>query len=256
MRAVSVLSLLGAAAAVPVLINNTLPRLDNKGNILDGHDGRITKFDGRYWLHTLEYGTCSEPQGQGCNQPTPEPPEGYCGFRLDHNISIYTSVDLSSGSWVFQGYALDWTARPPGTVFRPSVVFNFVTSKWVLWWNQVAPNGTYLGYIAATADSPAGPFTNLTVVQGLTASNATWHAGDFQFFVDDDGTGYAIYSANHWMFVDKLSPDYLSGSGEPGTVQLGGIYFVEAPAIIKRQGLYYALFDHCCCFCYQGSGIV
>lgn len=134
------------------------------------------------------------------------------------------------------------------------MVFNPNTKKWILWWNQVAPNGTYLGYIAGVSDSISGPFVNLTTVTGLTASNSTWHAGDFHLFVDDDGTGYAIYSADHYMFIDALSSDFLSGSGKPGVQQLGP-YFVEAPVLFKRKGIYYALFDHCCCFCYQGSGV-
>jgi len=33
-------------------------------------------------------------------------------------------------------------------------------------------------------------------------------------------------------------------------------YFVEAPAFFKRGDTFYALFGHCCCFCYQGSGIM
>ena len=31
--------------------------------------------------------------------------------------------------------------------------------------------------------------------------------------------------------------------------------FVEAPALFERKGVYYAIFGHCCCFCYQGSGM-
>jgi hypothetical protein len=34
-----------------------------------------------------------------------------------------------------------------------------------------------------------------------------------------------------------------------------GNAFVEAPALFKRQGVYYALFGECCCFCSFGSGI-
>ena len=33
-----------------------------------------------------------------------------------------------------------------------------------------------------------------------------------------------------------------------------GHEFVEAPAIFKREGIYYALFGKCCCFCGHGSG--
>merc|ERR1711918_129906 len=43
----------------------------------------------------------------------------------------------------------------------------------------------------------------------------------------------------------------------PNNVSSGvfGNEFVEAPAMFKRKGLYYALFDNCCCFCGHGSGI-
>jgi hypothetical protein len=31
--------------------------------------------------------------------------------------------------------------------------------------------------------------------------------------------------------------------------------FVEAPAMFKRRGTYYALFGKCCAFCAHGSGV-
>jgi hypothetical protein len=45
--------------------------------------------------------------------------------------------------------------------------------------------------------------------------------GDFNLFVDDDGTGYVIYNAHiqggsppyHLMSVDKLSADYTASAG-------------------------------------------
>jgi len=33
-------------------------------------------------------------------------------------------------------------------------------------------------------------------------------------------------------------------------------YFIEAPALFLRDSLYYAVFGHCCCYCYQGSGAI
>ena len=43
----------------------------------------------------------------------------------------------------------------------------------------------------------------------------------------------------------------------PSNISSGmfGHEFVEAPAIFKRAGTYYALFGKCCCFCGHGSGI-
>merc|ERR1712217_372214 len=66
--------------------------------------------------------------------------------------------------------------------------------------------------------------------------------------------------------IEKLTDDYLDSAGgvDGNATIIGGTfggttfpeYFVEAPAFFKRQGLYYALFGHCCCFCYQGSGVM
>jgi hypothetical protein len=49
----------------------------------------------------------------------------------------------------------------------------------------------------------------------------------------------------------------LGGTSSPTNVSSGvfGNEFVEAPAMFKRKGLYYALFGNCCCFCGHGSGI-
>jgi hypothetical protein len=84
-------------------------------------------------------------------------------------------------------------------------------------------------------------------------------------FVDKDGTGYMIYGDFHLNFIEKLTPDFLHGTGIGADIP-GGIKshppltafpvdFVEAPVLFERKGVYYALFGHCCCFCYQGSGM-
>ena len=89
-----------------------------------------------------------------------------------------------------------------------------------------------------------GPLTNRLVLSG----------GDYHLFVDDDAsqTAYVIYSASHWMAIERLTPDYLSSTG--ATTGVFPVYFVEAPVMFKRSGIYYAVFGHCCCYCLQGSG--
>lgn len=39
-----------------------------------------------------------------------------CGFQLNHNISIWTSPNLTSGSWTYSGNAIDVSGRPAGTL--------------------------------------------------------------------------------------------------------------------------------------------
>lgn len=91
---------LAAAAIRTVTINNLAPRLDSSGVIIDAHDGSIQQFGNKppFYMHAVQYGLCQEPANYGCDQ-TPD----HCGFRLDHNITVYTTDDLSSGSWTFVG---------------------------------------------------------------------------------------------------------------------------------------------------------
>jgi hypothetical protein len=121
-------------AAIPVTIDNTKPRLDTNGNIVDGHDGvirRVENVDGftGYILFTLSYGDCKEPAKMGCDS-TPD----HCGFQLTQNISVWKTETLSSGSWEYVGLAILPSERLPGTIFRPDAIFNPNTGLWVLWW--------------------------------------------------------------------------------------------------------------------------
>jgi len=75
----------------------------------------------------------------------------------------------------------------------------------------------------------------------------------------------------HFMFIERLAPDMISSTGQGATIVGGNtgpfpspnptrlqafpVDFVEAPVLFKRNNTYYALFGHCCCFCFQGSGM-
>ena len=191
-------------------------------------------------MHAVSYGLCKEPVGMGCDQ-TPDK----CGFRLDHNISIWRSRSMASGSWEYVSLAVAPSERPAGIVYRPHLVYNPYTRAYVLWFNYVLPSGGYAGYAAATSASPAGPFV---VVNTLVNTTRGPGAGDFDLFVDpSSGAGYVIYSSQYWMSVEALTPDFLYSTGRSSA--LFPEYFVEAPVMFLRGGRYYALFGHCCCFC-------
>jgi len=170
-----------------------------------------------------------------------------CGFRQDHNVSIFSSPDLSSGSWRFEALAFEVAARPRGILYRPHVVFNPNTGLWVLWAN-VVDRPTFQGYFAATAASVTGPFTVVAAEVPLARQNC----GDFDLLVDADGAGFVIYTCGHVMGVEALAPDFLGTAG--GATTILGPYFVEAPVLFQRGANFYAMFGWCCCFCRQGSG--
>lgn len=240
-----------------VTISNVMPRLSKStGEIIDAHDGSIQQFTpgGLFYYHAVEYGLCTEPARYGCDQTA-----DHCGFRFNHNISVWTTTDLTNNQWTFAGYAITPDQRPPGTVFRPHLVYNPNTKEYVLWWNYVTPTGQYNGYAVATAPEPTGPFTMRNNQVNITRLHNG--AGDFDLFVDQvDGSGYVIYSAGYYISIEKLTPDFVYSTGEQAVCGANGSklfpeYFVEAPVMFKRGTLYYALFGHCCCFCEQGSGI-
>lgn len=103
------------------------------------------------------------------------------------------------------------------------------------------------------------------IPEGQACGKAQGGCGDFDVIVDPkDNAAYIIYGCNFYMGIERLTPDYLYTDGTNATVK-GGLfesqstfpeYFVEAPAFFHRRGVFYALFGHCCCFCYQGSGVM
>jgi len=131
-RSVQLLALAALASARLVTINNTAPRLDVNGVPMDAHDCSVRLLpNGTYVMHAIEYGLCVAPTGQGCDS-TPD----HCGFRDTHNVTVWTSPDLSSGSWTRAGYAFALQDRPAGLIFRPDAIYNPNTGLWVLWYNQ------------------------------------------------------------------------------------------------------------------------
>jgi hypothetical protein len=166
----------------------------------------------------------------------------------------------------------------PSSYYRSHAAYSKATNKYVLWLNAEpgqdsdcaacadpeSGNPTHC-YLAGTADSPAGPFA----YHGVVPVRYTFEGGvgDFELFVDDDanGTGYVMYKrtgsapgANgHRMTLQQLTPDLLGvvESASVGMQTFAAAPFVEAPAMFKRRGVYYALFGKCCAFCAHGSGI-
>jgi len=244
------IALVCCAEALQVTIDNMKPRLDVHGNIMDAHDGSIQQFEkgGLYYYHAMQYGLCELPPKYPCDaQDLP----GHCGFQNDHNISIWSSPTMASGTWTYVGNSIDVSQRPAGIVWRPHLVYNPNTKLYVLFWNWVVGTHGYPGFIAvAIAATPGGPFKMANDKLNLTRGAS----GDFAIFVDDDGKGYVIYSdCGVGLFMEELTSDYYHTSG--GAVWTFPEKNVEAPFVFKKDGIYYALYTYCCCFCLQGSSV-
>jgi hypothetical protein len=141
---------------------------------------------------------------------------------------------------------------PDGTYFTPFVVFNQKTQMFVAWWNSY-PNGCCNGAFGI-AVSPNG-----TAFQIVTQNEVPLYplVDCNGLFVDDDGTGYVIYSSlseDHQVSIEKLTPDFLHTTKE--NYGFFPDHYVEGSILFKRNGIYYASYGSCCCFCRGGSGVV
>lgn len=133
-------------------------------------------------------------------------------------------------------------------VERPKVIYNASTDKYVMWWHHDGPAaGLYYDAMGgvAVSDSPTGPFRYMGVKRLLPDNEAkTGMLRDMNLFVDDDGTGYLIYSSeeNATTIIHKLNEAYTDVSGTvEGTdyVRIFPGQYREAPAMFKEGDTYY-----------------
>jgi hypothetical protein len=210
-----------------ISVNNSKPRLDITGKIVDAHDGRIIQFGNQFYWYGTRYGATN-------------------GFTTANEYVCYSSPDLKS--WKWEGPLLP--NKPTGVYYRPHVVYNAQTKKYVLWYNWY-PKLWDGQFGVATSDKPTGPFE--IVNNNVTVKQNALGVGDLGVFVDDDGKAYLSYNTitNHKVSVELLNKDYTAST-------LQGSDFIaehcEAGSMFKRNGLYYLLTDYTCCFCTQGSG--
>lgn len=203
---------------------------------LDAHDGGIVQVAGMFY----EYGTAYD-----CGFQWQVPGTRWCGFRM------YSSTDLRT--WRDRGLMFDpssWQGRcAPAGCFRPHVVHNDTTGRFVLWFNAADRQQ----YVVFTAPSPAGPWQHADDVE-LPPS------GDEALFVDSDGSAYLVRTdlagrrataRTHELVVERLDATY---TRVIATMSRPPVGFVEAPSLWRHDGVYYLAYsDPACPYC-TGTG--
>lgn len=210
-----------------ITVDNTKPARDEEGKIVDAHDGRIIQFGKKFYWYGTAYGATN-------------------GFTTANDYVVYSSSNLRN--WKFEGKLLP--QKPTGVYYRPHVVYNAKTKKYVLWYNWYPKlwNGQFG---VAVSDAPTGPFTILN--DHVQVKHSKLGVGDLGVFVDDDNKAYLSYNtiSGHKVSVELLDDNYTAST-------MQGSEFIaehcEAGSMFKRIGLYYLLTDYTCCFCTQGSG--
>ncbi len=214
-------------------------RTDAAGQPIDAHDGGIFQDpnSGNFYLYGTAYGCGFQWYQAG----TP-----FCGFR------VYSSTDLVN--WTARGLLFDpatWQtacgARSDGGgCFRPRMLYNRATSKFVLWFT--GPGLSPDDYWSMTCTSPIGPCsTTSTQPQTLARSNLG-HPSDINVLQDTNGTAYIVYNSGDSLWIEQLDASYLYPTGtvaQIATTEPG----IEAPAVFVRNGVFYALYGRYCGFC-------
>ncbi|RPD79946.1 galactan 1,3-beta-galactosidase [Lentinus tigrinus ALCF2SS1-7] len=155
-------------------------------------------------------------------------------------VSCYSSTDLVK--WSRNNDALTPIANTMistnNIVERPKVIFNSKNQEYVMWFHSDSSNYGAAMVGVATAKSPCGPYTYKSSWKPLGADSR-----DEGLFQDDDGTAYLLYASdnNQNFKITRLDDNYYNVTTTAS--QLNGAT-LEAPGIVKRNGVYWLLASH------------
>jgi len=287
-RAVQAFWLFAVVSVAAVTIDNTSPRIDTAGNIVNAHDGNLLRLDdGKFWMFGTRYPDCvltgefAQPHCGWGMRPNPPNSTDCWGMWADNDFAAYSSTNLVD--WQLENPSiLPSHQRPRGTYFRPKVLHapqNEIHERYVLWGNYVnmSLGGTSGFYFSAVSERPQGPYT---IKHWNISMGSNWaQNGDFAVFVDrqegtrqegkkSDDQAYIAYHGYGCPFmpdvpgtpcrgpdgyhaVDLLSDDYTQSTRK--TSGLFDIRGSEAPVMFKRNGTYFVITATGCGFCPDGS---
>jgi hypothetical protein len=203
--------------------------LDKNGVPINAHGGGVTFFKGKYyWYGEHKLPGKSEAQ------------------FADGGIHCYSSKDLMN--WKDEGIVLSvsFTDSTSDLAYgcileRPKVVYNAKNKEFVayfkLYLKGVGYETSYVG--VAVAKKPNGPFKYHHKFHGGGSPKGS---GDFSMFKDDDGNVYhlTVRKPDKLFVIGKLDSDYYYPQGDYQACK-GIEKHTEAPAVIKRNGVYHLL---------------
>ena len=212
----SLLTAVGTAHGAPATIANGTQFTDPAGNPVHAHGGGVIKVGQYYYWF-----------GENRNADNT--------FRY---VSAYRSTDLKN--WEFRNHVLTEASDPEldwANIERPKVVYNSSTQQFVMWMHK--ENGSDYGEARAAV-----------AVSSTVDGDYTWRGSfrplghmsrDITTFVDTDGAGYMISAANENadLHVYRLTADYTAVESQVQKLWSG--QWREAPAMFKRDGVYFLL---------------
>jgi|EP01047_Picozoa_sp_COSAG01_P037647 hypothetical protein len=260
MLSTSLLVGLAAAAGAAVLDNTRLP-LDQHGNKLITGEAGVLHHNGKFYLYTNDWNVgnscpgvdcCASSSGCGgcCFNAPSKPPQpmrpdctdpknGSNPYGYFHQFVVYSTIDFKT--WEYLGVAMPLSARKPGEMMRPHVLFNQKTQLFVMWYED-RPE---VGYSVATSPTPGGPFKTVKTDVKMPGKG---RIADMDLFMDDDGTAYQVRTS---FTVVQLTDDYLGPAKLSSEIRPP--HSSEAPVMFRRGDWYYVLVGNDCCYCVGGS---
>ncbi|KAF4572546.1 hypothetical protein EYR40_004380 [Pleurotus pulmonarius] len=192
---------------------------DTSGNVIQAHGGGFLKVGSTWYWHGEDKAHNS---------------------ALFRAVSCYTSNDLVN--WSRQNDALTPISgtmiSTSNIVERPKVIFNQKNNEYVMWFHSDSSNYGAAQVGVATAKSPCGPFTFRSSFKPLGAESR-----DMGLFQDGARTAYLLYASdnNQNFKISRLDADYYNIAAQVNTIPGSTL---EAPGIIKRNGVYYLFASH------------
>lgn len=218
-------------------INEFVEWRDDRGELINAHDGGIIESKGTYYW----YGLALRPLKVSKDENN--------GAATTTGITLYSSKNLYN--WKYEGVILSTSTdttnplRAPMRMERPKIIYNEKTHKYVLWFHYVGYPGKHGEAIGtadagvAVADKITGPFTYIGHHRPVNDSGAV---KDCTLYVDTDASAYFIFdrketNGSRCLHIVKLTDDYLHSSNKWSKIEVANRR--EAPVVIKHDGIYY-----------------
>ncbi|TFK57697.1 galactan 1,3-beta-galactosidase [Heliocybe sulcata] len=192
---------------------------DTSGNAIQAHGGGILKVGSTYYWFGEDKAANS---------------------ALFSAVACYSSSDLVN--WARQNDALTPVSgtmiSSSDIVERPKVLYNSENEEYVMWFHSDTSNYGAAMVGVATASSPCGPYSYKASWKPLGNDSR-----DMGLYQDDDGTAYLLYASdnNQNFKITQLDSNYYNVTTQ--VAQLTGAT-LEAPGIVKRDGVYYLFASH------------
>lgn len=203
------------AHAQQVTIQNGSQFVATNGSAVQAHGAGFIKVGAYYYM-----------MGENRN------PDG--SFKA---VSMYRSTDLKN--WEYRNDILKSSSHPNlnvSNIERPKVIFNAATGKFVLWAHKEnGQNYNEAQVVVATSNTIDGNYSYVAAFRPLE-----YESRDMTLFLDTNGAGYLISAANinADLNIYRLNASF---TGVDALVSVIAGRSREAPAVIKRNGVYFLI---------------